>query len=379
MTPEIVPVRTKQQREVFIRVPFDLYADDPSWVPPLLFDRRDQISPKHPFFRHADMQAFLAYRNGKAVGRISAQIDHLNADRGRPGLGYFGLIDAVDDADVFAGLFAAAEAWLKERGMTEVLGPMNLNINQEVGLLVDGFDTKPYFMMGHSKPYVGQRVEEAGYRVAKDLLAYLMDPDFKIPSVMTAVERRLQGRMVIRPIDRKNRDRDLKAMCGIFNDAWENNWGFVPFTDDEFLTIGHEMLLIVSDDFIQIAEVDGEPAAFIVMLPNVNEAIADLNGRLLPFGWFKLLWRLKVRYPHSARVPLMGVRQKFQRTRLGPGLAFAVIHAVRNASVARGIDSVEMSWILENNAGMRNIIETIGGRVSKRYRMYEKNLTATTA
>ena len=277
--------------------------------------------------------------NGKAVGRISAQIDHLNADRGRPGLGYFGLIDAIDDADVFAGLFRAAEGWLKERHMTEVLGPMNLNINQEVGLLVDGFDTKPYFMMGHSKPYVGQQVEAAGYRPAKDLLAYEMDPDFKIPSVMTAVEKRLHGRMVIRPIDRKNRDRDLKAMCGIFNDAWENNWGFVPFTDDEFLTIGHEMLLIISDDFIQIAEVDGEPAAFIVMLPNVNEAIADLNGRLLPFGWLKLLWRLKVSYPHSARVPLMGVRQKFQRTRLGPGLAFAVIHAVRNASVARGIDT----------------------------------------
>jgi hypothetical protein len=229
-------------------------------------------------------------------------------------------------------------------------------------------------MMGHSRPYIGQRVEDSGYRPVKDLLAYEMDPAFKIPSVMTAVERRLQGRMVIRQIDRKNRDRDLKAMCSIFNDAWENNWGFVPFTDEEFLTIGHEMLLIINDDFIQIAEVDGEPAAFIVMLPNVNEAIADLNGRLLPFGWAKLLWRLKVKYPHSARVPLMGVRQKFQRTRLGPGLAFAVIHAVRNASVARGIKSVEMSWILENNAGMRNIIETIGGRVSKRYRMYEKDL-----
>jgi hypothetical protein len=374
LTPEIVAVRTKAERETFIRVPFDIYEGDPNWVPPLLFDRRDQINPKHPFFRHADMQAFLAMHGGKAVGRISAQVDHLNAERGRPGLGYFGLIDAIDDRDVFAALFRAAEQWLKEHKMTQVLGPMNLNINQEVGLLVDGFDTPPYFMMGHSRPYIGQRVEDSGYRPVKDLLAYEMDPDFKIPSVMTAVERRLQGRMVIRPIDRKNRDRDLKAMCGIFNDAWENNWGFVPFTDEEFLTIGHEMLLIISDDFIQIAEVDGEPAAFIVMLPNVNEAIADLNGRLLPFGWAKLLWRLKVKYPHSARVPLMGVRQKYQRTRLGPGLAFAVIHAVRNASVARGIRSVEMSWILENNAGMRNIIETIGGRVSKRYRMYEKDL-----
>ena len=369
-----MPVRTKKERETFIRVPFDVYSDDPQWVPPLLFDRRDQLNPKHPFFRHAQMQGFVAYRDGKPVGRISAQVDRLNADHGRPELGYFGYLDCMDDPAIFSALFQAAEDWLRQHQMTRSQGPMSLNINQEVGLLVDGFDTPPYFMMGHSKPYAGHHVEAAGYRPVKDLLAYEMDPAFKIPSIMSAVERRLQGRMIIRPIDRKNRDRDLKAMCAVFNDAWENNWGFVPFTDEEFLTIGHEMLLIISDDFIQIAEVDGEPAAFIVMLPNVNEAIADLNGRLLPFGWLKLLWRLKVRYPHSARVPLMGVRQKFQRTRLGPGLAFAVIHAVRNASVARGIDSVEMSWILENNTGMRNIIETIGGRVSKRYRMYEKNL-----
>ena len=367
-------VRTKQEREAFIRVPFELYADDCNWVPPLLFDRRGQIDPKHPFFRHAEMQAYIAYRDGSPVGRISAQVDHLNVDRGRPGLGYFGLLDAIDDRDVVNSLFAAAERWLTDRKMTTCVGPMNLNINQEVGLLVDGFDTPPYFMMGHAPRYLGARVEDAGYHGVKDLLAYLMDPAFPIPSVMKSIEERLKGRMVVRPVDRKNLDRDLKVVCDIFNDAWENNWGFVPFTEDEFLTIGHEMLLIIGDDFIQIAEVDGEPAAFIVMLPNVNEAIADLNGRLLPFGWLKVLWRLKVRYPHSARVPLMGVRKKYQHTRLGPGLALAVIHAVRNASVARGIRSVEMSWILEDNAGMRNIIETIGGRVSKRYRMYEKTL-----
>jgi hypothetical protein len=370
----IVPVRTKQDREAFIRVPFAIYADDPNWVAPLLFDKRGQVDPKHPFFDHADMQGFIAYREGKAVGRISAQIDRLNASTGRPELGYFGMLDAADDGAVFATLFEAAERWLIERRMKTVIGPMSLNINQEVGLLVDGFDTPPYFLMGHAGRYAGKRVEAAGYHGVKDLLAYEMDPAFVIPPVMTAVAKRLANRMVIRPIDRKNRDRDLEAMCDIFNDAWAHNWGFVPFTHDEFLTIGHEMLLIISDDFIQIAEVDGEPAAFIVMLPNINEAIADLNGRLLPLGWAKLIWRLKVKYPRSARVPLMGVRQKFQRTRLGPGLAFAVIHAVRDACVARGVKQIEMSWILDDNAGMRNIIETIGGKVSKRYRMYEKAL-----
>ena len=163
---------------------------------------------------------------------------------------------------------------------------MNLNINQEVGLLVDGFDTKPYFMMGHSKPYAANASKTPAITASKICSRTKWIRTFK-HSVGDDRRRKTtgQGRMVIRPIDRKNRDRDLKAMCDIFNDAWENNWGFVPFTDDEFLTIGHEMLLIISDDFIQIAEVDGEPAAFIVMLPNVNEAIADLNGRLLPFGW----------------------------------------------------------------------------------------------
>jgi len=374
LTLQIVPVRTKRQREAFIRLPFALYADDPNWVPPLLFDKRSQLDPKHPFFRHAEVQPFLAHRDGKPVGRITAQIDRLDADYGRDDLGYFGMLDAADDPEAFAELLHAAEVWLTQRGKRRALGPMSLNINQEVGLLVDGFDTPPYFMMGHTRPYAGRHVLAAGYHGVKDLLAYEMDPAFEIPAVMTAVERRLAGRMRIRPIERKQRDRDLRAMCAIFNDAWANNWGFVPFTDEEFLTIGHEMLLIIGDDFIQIAEVDGEPAAFIVMLPNVNEAIADLHGRVLPFGWAKLLWRLKVRYPASARVPLMGVRQKYQRMRLGPGLAFAVIHAVRNASVARGIKRVEMSWILESNTGMRNIIETIGGTVSKRYRMFEKAL-----
>jgi hypothetical protein len=160
----------------------------------------------------------------------------------------------------------------------------------------------------------------------------------------------------------------------VFNDAWSENWGFVPFTREEFVAVGREMLMLIPTDFIQIAEVDGEPAAFIVLLPNINEAIADLNGRLLPFGWAKLLWRLKVRYPQSGRVPLMGVRRAFHHTRLGPGLAFAVIDAVRQPALREGFREVELSWILDDNEGMRNIIENIGGAVSKRYRMYEKPL-----
>jgi hypothetical protein len=181
--------------------------------------------------------------------------------------------------------------------------------------------------------------------------------------------------VALRPLRRKRADEDLEILRDIFNDAWSRNWGFVPFTAEEFNAVGREMLMLIPDDFIHIAEVDGRPSAFIVLLPNINEAIADLNGRLLPFGWAKLLWRLKVRSPGSGRVPLMGVRREYHNTRLGPGLAFLVIDAIRRAAVGAGMREVEMSWILADNMGMRNIIESIGGTVSKRYRMYEKMLS----
>jgi GNAT superfamily N-acetyltransferase len=271
-------------------------------------------------------------------------------------------------------MFEAAETWLRERGKTRVVGPFNLSINQEIGLLVDGFDTPPYFMMPHGRPYYDAQVGRSGYAPAVDLLAYELDPDIEIPKVMQALQRRLSRHVRLRPLDRKRLDHELELMRDIFNDAWANNWGFVPFTEREFRSIGREMLLVIDDDFISIAEYDGEPAAFIVLLPNLNEVIRDLDGRLLPFGWCKLLWRLKVRYPRSGRAPLMGVRQAYQNTRLGPGLAFATIDAARRAAVRRGMKRVELSWILESNQGMRNIIEKIGGNVNKRYRMYEKSL-----
>lgn len=372
---KIEPIRTRADTKTFIRLPWEIYADDPAWVPPLLFDRRQQISEKHnPFFRHAEWQGFLARRGGRPVGRISAQIDRLNADLGRPELGYFGMIEGVDDPEVFAALLGAAEAWLRARGMRRVVGPFNLGINQEVGLLVDGFDTPPYFMMTHARRYYGQHIRAAGYTVTKELLAYEVPPDFEHPPVMKALVGRMGDRLRVRPVDKGNVERDLTALCDIFNDAWANNWLFVPFTHEEFVRIGKEMLLVISPDFIQIAELDGVPVAFIVMLPNIHECIRDLDGKIFPTGWAKLLWRIKVRYPTTSRVPLMGVRQAHQHTRFGPGLAFAVIGAVAAAAVRRGVKMVELSWILEDNAGMRHIIEAIGGTINKRYHMYEKSL-----
>jgi hypothetical protein len=370
----IEPVRTPKDRKRFIGVPWHVYGDDSNWVPPLRIDRQQHLSPKAPHFQHLDWQGWIAYRDKRPVGRISAQIDRLCTEVGRPELGYFGMLDAIDDAEVFRALFEAAEGWLKEQGKTTIAGPFNLNINQDIGLLIDGFDTPPYFLMPHGQPYYPGHVEQLGYQKAVDLFAYEIDPDFELPKVMRAIQSRLKEHISIRYLDRKHIDRDLEIMRDIFNDAWSNNWGFVPFTEEEFRAIGREMLLVAKDDFITIADYDGRPSAFLVVLPNLNDAIHDLNGRLVPLGWLKLLWRVKVRYPRTGRVPLMGVRREYHNTRLGPGLAFAVIEVGREASMKAGIKRLEMSWILETNHGMRNIIDTIGGVQNKRYRMYEKEL-----
>ena len=371
---KIEPVRTSKDRKRFIGVPWHVYGSDSNWVPPLRMDRQQALSPKAPLFAHLDWQGWVAYEDKQPVGRISAQIDRLCTEVGRPELGYFGMLDAIDDAEVFAALFEAAESWLKEQGKTTIAGPFNLNINQDIGLLIDGFDTPPYFMMPHGQPYYDAHVARLGYQKAIDLLAYEIDPDFGLPRVMRAIQDRLNEHISIRHLDRKHIDRDLEMMRDIFNDAWSNNWGFVPFTEEEFRAIGREMLLVVKDDFITIADYDGKPSAFLVVLPNLNEAIADLNGRLLPLGWLKLLWRVKVRYPRSARVPLMGVRREYHNTRLGPGLAFAVIEVGRVACVKAEINRLDLSWVLETNQGMRSIIDTVGGVEHKRYRMYEKAL-----
>ncbi|MEM7220275.1 MAG: N-acetyltransferase [Pseudomonadota bacterium] len=358
----------------FIEVPWSVFRDDPQWIPPLKIERRDALSPKAPFFEHARWQGFVGFADGKPVARISAQIDDLYEQRHGEPVGYFGMLDAPDDQGWFDALVERAALWLRERGRTRMVGPFNLGINQDLGVLVDGFDTPPFMMMPHSLPYYGARVEGAGLTPATDLLAYMLKPAYEVPPLQRTIEKRYLQGVTVEPVDRKNLGDELEIMRDIFNDAWSGNWGFTPFTKNEFQAIGKEIAMITPRDFLKIARLDGRPVAFVTLLPNLNEAIRDLNGRLLPFGWAKLLWRLKVKKPRTGRVALMGVRREFHNTRLGPGLAFAVIHALRQPAIDHGLQDVELSWILEDNAGMRGIIESIGGTVSKRYRMYEREL-----
>lgn len=362
------------QLKPFLAVPHRVYAADPHWVAPLNLEQRLRFSPKNHFFKHARWRGWVARRDGRPVGRITAQVDELHLSRYNDALGYFGMLEAEDDEAVFSALFGACEDWLRGQGMRRVRGPFNLHINEEVGLLVDGFATPPFVMMGHGCPWYGGRVEERGYTPVKDLLAYHVRPDFTAPRAMVRLAEKVSDKVTVRALRRSQIEQEARVMMDIFNDAWANNWGFVPLAFDDFLDTVKTLTPILPDDYVQIAEFEGEPVAFIVVLPNINEAIRDLGGKLLPLGWAKLLWRLKVRHPSTARVPLMGVKQRFQLSRLGLTLAFMVIDAVRHPVLARGVTDVEMGWILEDNAGMKNIIEAIGGEAYKRYRVFEKDL-----
>ncbi|CAX61250.1 putative DNA-binding transcriptional regulator [Erwinia billingiae Eb661] len=371
----IEKVADKRDLKAFIAFPSSLYRDDPNWIDPLFIEREEHLSKKNPSVEHIEWQAFLAKKDGKVVGRITAQIDSLHRERYGQDTGHFGMIDAIDDPAVFEALFAAAEAWLKSKGAVKITGPFSMNINQESGLLIEGFNTPPSALMTHGKTYYANYLEQQGYAQGIDLLAYWMKrTDLHFEPSLTKLMSQMRKKVSIRRLNRKKFAEEMQVLREIFNSGWQNNWGFVPFTEHEFATMGDQLKYLVPDDMIYIAEVDSLPCAFIVGLPNINEAIAGLEGRLFPFGWAKLLWRLKVSGVRTARVPLMGVRHDFQFSRMGPIMALLLIEALRDPFAKRNIDALEMSWILESNTGMRTILERIGAVPYKRYRLFEKTL-----
>jgi hypothetical protein len=373
---EIVAVQTRAELERFIRVPMRLNAGDPNWIAPLMFERREALSPKrNPFFEHADHQFWLACKNGRDVGRISAQIDHLARTDAAAPAGYFGMIAAEDDPEVFHSLLSTAEDWLRARGRAQVMGPFNLSINEEVGLLVDGFGTPPMVMMGHDPRYVGYRIEEQGYVKVKDVFAYRSDVPVFTSGVEARLKRPLPAGLVVRPINMKDFDGEVRTLVEIWNDAWAQNWGFAPVTEAETRHLGESLKLILHPRLIWFVEIDGEAAGFGALLPNLNDAIFDLDGKLLPFGWAKLLWRLKVRGVKRGRVPLMGVKRKFARDPRGAFAPFLILDAFRREAVKLGITKAEYSWILEDNAPMRHILKGFGAEIYKTYRIYGKALS----
>jgi hypothetical protein len=375
---EILPVTEKAQLMRFIRLPDRLLARDPQYIPPLHSERQAALTPKgNPFFGHAEAAFWLARRGGEDVGRISAQIDRLAKSDPAAPVGNFGMLSAIDDPAVFAALLATAEAWLGSRGIRRVQGPFNLSINEETGLLVDGFDTPPMLMMPHDPPYADGRIAALGYAKVRDLYAYLCDTTAALPKSSAAmVARGLPPNVTLRPMRMAQLKQDIASLVSIYNDAWSTHWGFVPITETEVDHMAKAMKPLLHERLIWFADVDGEPAAFGLCLPDLNAAIHDLSGSLLPFGWAKLLWRLKVSGVRTARVPLMGVRKRHGDGMMGRLLALHVVDALRREALARGITAVEMSWILEDNLPMRHLAEAIGGRPYKTYRVYEKTLAA---
>jgi GNAT superfamily N-acetyltransferase len=380
----IRPISTKADRKRFVDLPFRLYRDDPNWVPPLKDEALGLLTPeKNGWYSHAKVQLFLAEEEGRVVGRISAHIDTLAltmpaAQGFGPGVGQWGLMDAERE-EVFTALLAAAEGWLREQGMSRALGPISQSIWEEPGLLIQGFDHPPTIMMGHARPEYQAWIERAGYAAVKTLYTYDLDITQEFPPIVKRIIRSGENnpRIKVREVNKKKFEEEAAIILGILNDAWSDNWGFVPLTPPEIKDVGVKLKPIVFNDLIRIAELDGKPVAFMITLPDLNEAIKPMNGSYISPGVFRLLkWAvLGQPRPTTMRVPLMGVVKELQASRLASQLAFMMIEYIRKASVDHyGASRGEIGWILEDNQGMRSIAETIESRVNKTYVIYSRDL-----
>ena len=371
------PVEARADRKAFVDFAWTVYKDDPAWVPPLKDEVHGLIAPgKNPWFEHARAQLWLAERAGKVVGRISTQVDDLVQQYMGAGTGQWGFFDALDGAAA-AALIAAAEDWLRAHGMTRALGPFSLSIWDEPGLEIEGFAEAPTAMMGHHRPEYQAWVEAAGYAKARDLVTYQLDithwEDPMIDRLIAMGER--NQRVRIRTVDKSRFDAEARIILNLLNDAWSDNWGYVPLTEAEIAYAGKKLKPIIFPELVRVAELDGEPVAFMITIPDINELIRDLDGELFPFNFVKLLWRLRKPRTRRLRVPLMGVAKKLHGTRLASQLAFMMIEYTRRDAVAKfGATHGEFGWILEDNKGMLSIAQLPGAEVNHRYRIYEKSL-----
>jgi hypothetical protein len=376
---EVIAVTGAAERRRFVDFPFRLHAGDPHWRPPLKTEIHALIAGsvrRNPWFEHAELGLWLAVRDGETVGRISAQVDRVVQERMGQGTGQWGMFECVDDPAVAALLIGTAEAWLRGKGMTRSIGPFSLSIWDECGLLVHGFDTPPSVMMGHNPAYYANLVEARGYGGIKDLHTYgvpLGGLSERIGRVVALGEA--NSRIRVRRVDRARFSEETSLILDILNDAWSDNWGFVPMTALEIAHAGKKLNSVVYEDLVYIAEVDGEPAAFMLTLPDLNELTLDLKGKLLPFGWAKLLWRLRNPKVHRIRVPLMGVRRALHGSRFASFMVFMMIERTRQAASSHyGAAEAELGWVLEDNEAMRAMALTGGGQVTKTYRIYERAL-----
>jgi len=365
-------ITTDVEKKDFINFPYSHYEEDQYWVPPLLMEQKKLLNTKkNPFYKNAEIALFNAEHEGKPAGRLAAIIDHRYNDFHNAKTGFFGFFECIDRQSTADLLFRVAEDWLRDRGMTDVLGPANPSMMDEVGILVEGFDKYPSILMPYHKPYYDNLLKEAGYEKEMDLLTYLVTQDSvdreRANRAMEIVKKRLPG-ISIRKIKLKKIKDEVKIIREIFNSAWKNNWGFIPLSSEEFDALAKDLKTIVDPNFAHIAEIDGKPVAFSVALPDYNQIFRDMNGKLLPFGWLKIL--MNKNKIDKVRTALMGVIPEYQ----GRGIDVLLHREAIENGLVEGVYSSEVGWILENNVQMVRVAEKIGGTLDKRYRMYKKEL-----
>jgi len=362
-------VSSKAELKAFIKFPWKIYEGNTNWVPPLIIDRMEFLNrEKNPFFQHSDAELFTAEKGGNIVGRIAAVKYTRHLETYKDDVGFFGFFECIDDKDVAHALFKQAEEWLSDQGLKTVRGPMNFTINDECGLLIDAFDLPPVLLMTYNPPYYQELVESYGFEKSQDLYAYRITRPEAIPDRLKRalkIQEKRHG-IRIRTVNMKDFESEVDRVHSIHDQAWSENWGAVPLTRAEFQKIGKELKLVLDPDLLFIAEADGEPVGMTVCVPNMNSALKHANGRLLPFGLFKILWHK--RKIDSLRVIIMGILKEHRHKALDTAMYFKLMEA----ALAKGYQWGEMSWILESNAPMRRVLERLGTELYKTYRIYEK-------
>jgi len=365
-------VTTKEERKQFLEFPYTHYEDDEHWIPPLRMEQKKLIDKeKNAFYNNGNIAMFLAEQNGKVCGRIAAIEDHRFNDFHDSNIGFFGFFECIDDESVAKLLFKVATDWLAEKGYTDVLGPSNPSMMDEIGILIDGFQFDPSIMMPYHKPYYDKLIKSAGMEKEMDMFAFRVTQETVSFDRMYRAEeivKRRYPRLRIREVDMKNIEQEVETVREIFNQAWKDNWGFIPLTKEELASTANDFKMILDPKVAHIAEIAGEPIAFSIALPDLNQALKKIDGKLFPFGIFKLLWHK--RNINRIRTALMGVMPQYQ----GKGID-ALLHkeAILNGREV-GYKSSELSWVLETNTNMIRVAERLGAKIEKTYRMYRKEL-----
>lgn len=374
---EVRPVVGKRELKMFMDLPKRLYRDDPAWVPMLDFELAKQLAPTSPFFEHGEAQYFAAWRNGQMVGRITAQVDRLHNERYNEKTAFFGWFETENDAEVSKALLDAATGWARSKGFNRIRGPFSFSINHVAGCLVDGFDTPPYLDMAHNPAFYPTLLEAYGFTKSKDLYAWRYDATVDPPEMAQELAKMVEAHpgLVVREVDMKHFDRDLRIILDIFNEAWAQNWGYVPLTDAEVKLIAENLKLVLEPKLAFIAEVDGEPAAISLTVPNINQVLRRTRGLPTAMAVLRLLWELKVkRNVNQARLMILGIRRKFRGSALG-GLSVLLYVKTHFVGQSLGMKEAELGWTLEDNYRINQGIEMMGGKRYKTYRVYDLELT----